>query len=109
MTYSIDLRKRVVEFVEAGGSKVEAAARFSVHRQTIYQWLGRDVLTPKKHGERRRKIDKKALQKEVEQNPDMTLRERAAKFGVCPEAIRKSLKKLGISHKKNAALPRKKP
>ena len=30
MTYSVDLRQRVVKFVEAGGAKAEAARRFSV-------------------------------------------------------------------------------
>ena len=39
MSYSSDLRKRVLNFIEAGGSKVEAAKRFGVARTTIYQWL----------------------------------------------------------------------
>ena len=30
MTYSLDLRKRVVGFVENGGSKAEASRRFGV-------------------------------------------------------------------------------
>ncbi|MDR1282651.1 MAG: transposase, partial [Opitutaceae bacterium] len=30
--YSLDLRRRIVEFVERGGSKVEAAERFGVGR-----------------------------------------------------------------------------
>ena len=39
MRYSIDLRKRVLDFVEAGGSKAEASRRFSVSRTIIYEWL----------------------------------------------------------------------
>ncbi len=31
MTYSIDLRKRVVEFVRQGGSKAEASRRYEVY------------------------------------------------------------------------------
>ena len=36
MAYSTDLRKRVLDFIEAGGKKAEAARRFSVERSTIY-------------------------------------------------------------------------
>ena len=37
--YALDVRKRVVEFVEAGGSKVAAARRFSMARRTVYRYL----------------------------------------------------------------------
>ena len=39
MRYSLDLRKRVLDFIQAGGSKTEAAKRFNVGRTTIYKWL----------------------------------------------------------------------
>ena len=39
MRYSPDLRKRVLDFIQAGGSKTEAAKRFNVGRTTIYKWL----------------------------------------------------------------------
>ena len=39
MSYSSDLRKCVLNFIEAGGSKVEAAKQFGVARTTIYHWL----------------------------------------------------------------------
>ena len=35
MRYSTDLRKRVVDFIKAGGSKAEASRRFSITRATI--------------------------------------------------------------------------
>ena len=31
MTYSTDLRKRVLDFIQSGGTKAEAARRFSVN------------------------------------------------------------------------------
>ena len=49
MRYSIDLRKGVLSFIEAGGSKAEAARRFSVSRTTIYQWLeATDPFSPRR-------------------------------------------------------------
>ena len=41
MSYSIDLRKRVVDYVEKGGRIAQAAGLFQVGRATIYRWLGR--------------------------------------------------------------------
>lgn len=39
MSYSLDLRERVIKFIEDGGSKVDAARIFFVCRDTIYSWL----------------------------------------------------------------------
>lgn len=39
MAYSLDLRKRVLDFIAAGGGKTEASQRFSVARPTLYKWL----------------------------------------------------------------------
>ena len=39
MRYSTDLRKRVLDFIKAGGSKAEASRRFSITRVTIDRWL----------------------------------------------------------------------
>ena len=39
MAYSTDLRKRVLDFIENGGKKAEAARRFNVARSTIDRWL----------------------------------------------------------------------
>ena len=47
MSYSVDLRKRVVNYIESGGSKSEAARRFEVSRKTVYNWLALDDLAPK--------------------------------------------------------------
>jgi len=105
MTHSMDLRLRVVAFVSKGGSKVEAAQRFSVSRATVYGWLGRTDLSPKVHGPRQRKLDKASLLRHVRNHPEALLRERAAYFGVHINAIWEALQKLNIRFKKNAALP----
>ena len=81
MTCSIDLRKRVVSFVETGGSKAEASRRFSVSRQ--------------------RKLDKMRLRAHVKDYPDALLRERAVLFGVTIQALSYAFKQMGIGKKKN--------
>jgi len=101
MTYSLDLRYRVISFIKEGGSKSEAIRTFKLSRDTIYRWLNAKDLTPKKHGPRNRKIDKKALLAHVDEYPDMFLRERALIFEVDPSAISYALKKLGYRKKKN--------
>ena len=39
MAYSTDLRKRVLDFINNGGSKAAAERTFCVSRRTIYNWL----------------------------------------------------------------------
>ena len=56
MAYSLDLRKRVVDYVENGGGITKAAALFKVGRATIYRWLRREDLRATKVEHRERKI-----------------------------------------------------
>lgn len=100
MPYSVDLRKRVLNFVEQGGSISKAAQIYQVGRATIYRWLSRDDLTPTRVKRRNRKLDWEALRKDVEQNPDTKLSERAKKFGVRTNAIFYALKEMKITRKK---------
>lgn len=109
MSYSEDLRKLVVCFVEEGGSKSEAVRLFKVSRGCIYSWLKRPCLKPNKTGPKKPwKLDGEALRKHVEGALDAYHRERAVALGVSDFAIRYGLKRLGITRKKNASVPRKK-
>ena len=99
MTCSIDIRERVVDFIRSGGGKAEAARRFKVSRKSVYNWLSRDDLSPKKHGLRHRKLDKERLRRHVQQYPDMLLRERAEIFGVSVPGLSIALKKMKIVKK----------
>lgn len=103
MRCSIDLRKRVIAFVQGGGSKVEAARRFQVGRASVYRWLasseGLRYQRPGPTGPRR--LDWAALRVHVEQQPEATPKERARHFGVSRHCIWYGLKRRGISWKKN--------
>ena len=109
MSYSIDLRKRVVEYVSKGGNQIEAVKIFGVNRRTIYNWLHRKNLSPTPAKTRKRKLDKAALLRHVQQHPDALLRERALHFAVHINAIWTALKKMDISNKKNNLLRAKTP
>jgi transposase len=50
---------------------------------------------------RKRKLDWKALENDVKENPDARLIDRAKKFGVRPSAISYALKEMKITRKKN--------
>jgi transposase len=68
MSYSIDLRKRVVDYVKDGGCIAQSAALFKVGRATIYRWFGRSDLQATKVKRRKRKLDWQALEKDVKEN-----------------------------------------
>ncbi len=103
MRCSSDIRKRVVSFVKAGGSKREAALRYGVGEASVYRWLSReDALAYSKPGPRGpRKIDLEALARNVQEYDDWTHRERARHFGVSDFCISHNLKRLRMSRKKN--------
>jgi transposase len=85
MTLSLDLRERVINYVENGGSPSKAAEVFQVGRASIYRWLER--VEPIQVKRRNRKLDWKALEQDVQINPEARLIDRAQKFGVRPSAI----------------------
>ena len=103
MTYSVDLRSIVVDFVQSGGSKVEASRRFSVARQTVYNWTKSESLQPKKYTRtHHRKMDWEALRKDVKENPDSLLRERSVLFNVSKNSISYALKRMNLRRVKNS-------
>lgn len=103
MTYSLDFRERAVAYVRGGGSQAACCRAFKIDRKTLYHWLHADDLCPKRHGPRRRKLDKAALARDVQAYPDAYLRERAQRFGVHASNISRALRQLNI-RKKNDAL-----
>jgi transposase len=106
VAYSLDLRKRVVEFVEEGGSRVEAAARFKVSLWCVKDWLKRkNSLAPGKPGPQGSwKLNRNTLKITVEGKPDATLDELAQEMGTGRTAIWHALKQMKISRKKNVAI-----
>lgn len=105
MGYSRDLRERVVDFVKNGGSKIEAAKRFSVSRAIIYIWLKSENLLPQKTGPKgHTKLQPEKLKLLIAERPEAYLDELAVEMNVSAFTVAYGLKRLGISRKKNHAL-----
>ncbi|WP_448380120.1 IS630 transposase-related protein [Gloeomargarita sp.] len=94
MSYSLDVRLKVMTFVANGNSITQTARVFHVGRATIYRWLDRPNLEKTHVTRRNRKIDIAKLHQDVAQYPHKTLRERAVQFGVSPSSICYQLKRL---------------
>jgi transposase len=103
MRCSTDLRKRVIKFVQGGGSKAEAARRFQVSRTSVYNWTGvPDGLSYQRPGPKGpRRLDWAALRAHVEKYPDYMQKERARSFGVSRHCLWHALQRMHLSRKKN--------
>lgn len=107
--YSYDFRLQVVSCVERGKSREEIEDFFGVGYVTIKHWVAAAARGELEHYNERgsykpRKIDSDVLRKELEKQPDATLKELAVPFGCCFQAVDRRLKKLGITRKKNHAV-----
>jgi len=101
--YSIDLRTRIVEFVDKGGSKAEAARRFNVCRMTAHRYVNAQHtggLSPKPQGGSKPRLDSGRLRREVQRHPDATPQEYGKTFGVSHVAVWHRLRQLAITLKK---------
>jgi transposase len=103
--YSLDLRKKVIKYIEQGNSQVSAAKLFDLNLSTVSRWYLRykkeGHYQPRKRLGAKSKIDPKALESYVNSNPDSKLKDLAKKFGISLWGINYWLKKLGFSFKKN--------
>lgn len=102
--YSVDLRERVLKFLEKNDDKKVASSLFEVGIASIYRWIRqkntRGNLEPLRREYAYKKIDYELLKKYTEANPDQFLFEIAEQFSVTPQAIFYALKKLKITRKK---------
>ena len=102
MAYSLDLRPQVFIIKEKRGLTFQETSEiFSVDIRTLFRWQKR--LEPKMTRDKpATKIDMQALKDDLENNPERFQYERAQDYGVSQAAIFYALKRLKISHKKNA-------
>jgi len=102
--YSLDLRKKVIRYIEQGNSQVSAAKLFDLNLSTVNRWYLRykkeGHYHPRKRLGAKSKIDPKVLESYVNSNPDSKLKDLAKKFGISLWGINYWLKKLGFSFKK---------
>jgi transposase len=107
--YALDLRERVVKFIQNGGSKAEAARRFDLGRSSVYRYwdaVQTGTLAPKTSWGKWRKLDPEKLQAHVKKHPDATLKELQTVFGVSHHAVWVRLGQLGFTLKKTHKISR---
>ena len=116
-SYSLDLRERVVSFVNSGHSRRAAASRYEVSPSFVIKVMSRRAATgslaparqgrPEGSGKLSAHLD--ALCNWVQDRPDITMPELAAllaaEYGVRahPASLSRALARAGFSYKKNAA------
>jgi transposase len=111
--YSVDLREKVMTYIESGNTSAVAAKIFSIGERTIRRWITlkkeTNSLQPRAHGGGNSpKIDLVALKEYVESNNDKTLAEIGEKFLVSTTSIWHALKKIDYVYKKKSSLQRNK-
>ena len=109
--YSLDLRERVLSYLEKNADKKEASLLFQVGVATIYRWVARKKakghVEPKRRKYAYKRIDDQKLIEYVEANPDHFLSEIGENFNLTPQAIFYALKRLKITRKKRLRFTRK--
>ncbi len=110
--YSEDLRKKILQAVDRGMSKTEAARAFGVSRSSVKRYAAArregKPLAPKKHPGSKPKLDQRArklLEADVEERPAVTLEERCrflkemVGVSVSESTLSRLLRKMGFSPK----------
>jgi transposase len=113
--YSEDLREKIVEALERGMGKSQAARTFSVSLSSVKRYAklaqeGRS-LAPKKRPGSKPKLDersRKLLQADLEEHPFLTLQERCeylravASVEVSRSTVCRAIKRMDVTRKKGA-------
>jgi transposase len=113
--YSEDLRKKILQAVDRGMPKSEAARTFGVSRTSVKRYAAArregKPLTPKKHPGSKPKLDqgaRKILEADVERRPTVTLKQRSSFLkemvgvSVSESTLSRLLRKMGFSPKDGA-------
>lgn len=105
MAYSLDLRERVIAYIEQGGKKVNASVLFKVSRPTIDGWIRLKIKTgsvkkPPIAPRSWRKINPEVLISLINEQPDSILDDYAKQFNVTNSGIWRSLDRNNFTRKK---------
>ncbi len=104
MTYSNDLRKKALDYVEETGSKIEASHIFGITVRTLFNWIKRKkqgCLAPNRSRNKRpHKIKEEQLKAYIQQYPDAYLRGIAELFKTSITAVFYACKRYRIILKK---------
>ena len=104
MAYSVDLRSRVIDFINAGNSEEETSVIFKVGRTTIRRWLSllseTGSLDNKELNRKPRIFESEKLTAYIKENPNALLKDIAEHFGGSVNGAYYALKREKITYKK---------
>jgi transposase len=104
MSYSKDLREKVMEYLESGYTQREARDTFGISLSAINKWhmlyITTGEITDKKRENKPKKLPPDKLKAYVHEHPDAYLQEIAQAFGCTDTAVSNALRKHGITRKK---------
>jgi len=109
MTYSLDLRKKALKYLDKVGNRKNVAEAFGITLRTLSNWIRRrqkNCLAPKARRHSPSLIDSAKLRSFIQENPDAYLREIAAEFAVTLQAVFYACKRMKISLKKRRRITR---
>ena len=110
--YSIDLREKVIKYIESGNSQESASKIFRLNVSTVNRWWLRykreGNYAAKKRPGKAPRVNASLVQDYVEKHPNFTSAEMGSHFGMTSGGAFYWLKKLGYSYKKKT-LPTWKP
>ena len=105
MAYSVDLREKVMDYMDSGNSIRQTSKVFGVGTTTIKEWkkLRTETGTLEKRPLDRKspKLSPDRLVAYINEHPDSFLEEIAEAFGCTPQAVFYALRRNGITRKKN--------
>jgi len=105
-SYSVDLRERVLQYLEKNKNREAASRLFQVGVATIYRWIARKKekgnVEPLRRPYVYKKIDDQKLIDYIEKNPDHFLSEIGKHFNLTLQAVFYALKRLKITRKKSS-------
>ena len=109
MAYSIDLRSRVLAFVNEGNTQENASEIFKVSVSAITRWRAllseTGSLAKRPLNRKPPKFEPEKLNAYIDENPDALLKDIAAHFGGSTTGAFYALEREKITLKKRAALP----
>ena len=102
--YSLDLRNKIIKYLQSGNSQLSASQTFDLNPSTISRWW----LRYKREGNclarirlgREPRVDLSKIKAYIEMNPNFKSSDMGAHFGMTGGGALYWLKKLGFSYKK---------
>lgn len=105
--YSLDLREKVIKYLELGNSQQSASKIFMLNPSTINRWWLRykreGNYAPRKRLGRAPRLSISAVKDYIKANPNFKSEDLGKNFGMTSGGAIYWLKKLGYSYKKNTS------